>query len=739
MTFSKSAICLAITASTLNITAFAEDQITADASTTETLETITVTSDFRQQSLQKTPTSLSVLTDTDIKQRNAQHLEELIAVSPNVNLAGGSQRARYYQIRGIGERSQFQEAINPSVGVIIDEVDFTGVGSIATLFDVKQAEVFRGPQGTRFGANAIAGMINIKTNEPTEDFEGALQLSAGNYNTYDLGVALSGPASDAVNYRFALNKHTSDGFIDNEHLNKNDTNNRDELTIRGKLAIEVTEDLTIDLAGFYFDFDNGYDTFSLDNNRVTYSDEPGFDQQDTKAFSAKFTYEGFESATLLAILSHADSDLGYGYDEDWAYGQYEWISNDPEYTPDPCMTPPESGGCLAPIDGYSSTDHYYRDKTVSTAELRAISKQGEEIFSGSTSWVTGVYFKKDSEDLLRKHTSLDNEFDSENQSESMAIYAQLKTQLSERLSLTSGLRIENYSADYRNSDLFDDDISDTMVGGKLVLSYQKTDDTLWYGSVNRGYKAGGHNTDGTLPENLRSFSPEYLVNYEIGYKVTLLDNSAYIRSALFYMDRKEVQVKSSQVISRDNGSSAFISYLGNATTGSNYGAEIEAAWQVNEAVNIYGSLGLLDTEFDDYIDANGNSLSGAEQAHAPSYQFNVGINYQPTDQWLLNISANGKDEFIFSDTRYYDYAGDDTFAPIPEEDITSKSTVLLNASIAYLQDNWQLKIWSRNLTNKDYANRGFYFGNDPRDGYAAKAYTQLAEPLVFGATLDYQF
>ena len=732
MTFSKSATCLAITASVFNVTALAEQQT---SNNTRNVETITVTSDFRQQNLQNSPASMTVLTDIEIKQRNAKHLEELIAVSPNVNFASGSQRARYYQIRGIGERSQFQEPINPSVGMIIDEVDFTGIGSVASLFDVSQAEVFRGPQGTRFGANAIAGMINITTNEATEDFEGALQFGAGNYNAYDLGVALSGPASDFINYRFTVNQHNSDGFIDNIHLQQSDTNNRDELSIRGKLAIEASNDLTIDLTAFYFDFDNGYDAFSLDNTRETYSEQPGFDQQETAAFSAKFTYQGFESATLLAIVSHSDSDLGYGYDEDWAFGEYEWRSDDPIYTPDPCITPT---GCLADFDGYSSTDHYYRDKAVLTAELRALSNNGEEIFNGTTSWVAGIYFKQDDEDLLRQYTYADSDFSSNNESTSVAVYGQLDSKLSERWSLITGLRIENRHADYNNSALFDDDISNTMVGGKLVLSYQQTADSFWYGSINRGYKAGGHNTDGTLPEDLRSFDPEYLLNYELGYKVSLLNNSVYIRSSIFYMDRKDVQVNSSKTIVRQDSSSEFISYLGNAATGSNYGAEVESAWQINDSVNIYGSLGLLETEFNEYIDADGNSLTGAEQAHAPNYQFNVGINYQPTDEWLFNISIDGKDEFYFSDTRYYKYDGVN-YEAIPEDDITSEAVVLLNASVTYLQDNWQLKVWGRNLANKDYANRGFYFPNDPRDGYTAKQYTQLSEPLVFGATLDYQF
>ncbi len=724
MTFSKSVICLAITASIFNFNAFAEEQ---SSSNSDNVETITVTSDFRHKSLQSTPASMSVLTDIEIKQRNAKHLEELIAVSPNVNFASGSQRARYYQIRGIGERSQFQEPINPSVGVIIDEVDFTGIGSVASLFDVKQAEVFRGPQGTRFGANAIAGMMNITTNEPTEDFEGALQIGVGNYGSYDMGVALSGPASDSVNYRFTVNQLKSDGFIENVHLQREDTNNRDELSIRGKLAIEATNDLTIDLAGFYFDFDNGYDAFSLDNTRETYSDQPGFDQQETAAFSAKFTYQGFDSATVLAIVSNADSDLAYGYDEDWAYAGISDPDVNPNINPDFAYWE------------YNSTDYYFRDKAVTTAELRAISKQGQEIFNGTTSWVAGIFFKQDDEDLLRQYTYADSDFTSTNESTSVAIYGQLDSQLSERWSLTSGLRIENYSADYINSNAFNDDISDTMVGGKLVLSFQQNDDSFLYGSINRGYKAGGHNTDGTLPEDLRSFAPEYLTNYEVGYKVTLLDNNAYIRTSLFYMDRTDMQVKSSKIIANDDSNnSEFSGYIGNASSGSNYGAEIETAWDISTSVNIYASLGLLQTEFNDYIDADGNSLSGAEQAHAPSYQFNVGINYQPTDEWLFNISVDGKDEYYFSDTRYYEYE-EDVFSAIPESEIQSDAVVLLNASISYLQDNWQVKLWGRNLTDKEYANRGFYFGNDPRDGYAPKQYTQLSEPLVFGASLDYQF
>lgn len=705
MNFTKTLITISISAALMSsFHASANEETDSD-----TVEVITVTSDFRQQNLLTTPTSLSVLTDIEIQQRNAQHLEELVAVSPNVNFASGSQRARYYQIRGIGERSQFNEPINPSVGMIIDGIDFTGIGSIATLFDVQQAEIYRGPQGTRFGANALAGMINITTNAPTDEFEGALKLDAGNYNSYGLGLSLSGPASDSVNYRLAANQYKSDGFIENTYLAKSDTNNRDETSLRGKLSIEATSDLTIDLAGFYFDFDNGYDAFSLDNTRETLSDEPGFDTQKTSAFSADFTYEGFDSFTLKALMSTATSDLAYGYDEDWAYVGI----SDPSVIENPDYAYWE----------YTSTDHYFRDKSTNTIELRALSNNGSKILNGSTAWVAGIYFKQDDEDLQRQYTYLDSDFTSTFDTQSIAIYGQLDSQLNDKLTLTTGLRVEQRSADYINSDGFADSPDDTMVGGKVVLSYQQSNDSFWYGSINRGFKAGGANTDGSLPDELRTFDPEYLVNYEIGYKVSLLDNDAYIRTAVFYMDRDDVQVKSSKTIVRPDGSSEFIAYLGNAASGTNIGIEIESSWQVNDLVELYGSLGLLDTEFNDFINANGESLSGREQAHAPNYQYNVGINIQPTEHWLVNISVDGKDEYYFSDSH----------------DEQSESVALLNASLSYLDDNYQVKVWARNLTDEEYANRGFYFGNDPRDGYTAKQYTQLSEPLVFGVTVDYQF
>ena len=157
------------------------------------LEEVIVSAEFRDTALMKSGNSTSVLDQQLIRQRAAQHLEDMLNVAPNVNFAGGTSRARYFQIRGIGDRSQFQEPLNPSVGLLLDGVDFSGIGSLATLFDIEQVEVLRGPQGTLHGANALAGLINITSNAPSESFYNRIEASAGDYSTRALGLVSSGP------------------------------------------------------------------------------------------------------------------------------------------------------------------------------------------------------------------------------------------------------------------------------------------------------------------------------------------------------------------------------------------------------------------------------------------------------------------------------------------------------------------------------------------------------------------
>lgn len=126
------------------------------------IEVITVTSDFRETTLAQTPTSVSVIDAQQIKDEGAQHFEDILNSFANLNWSGGSSRPKYFQIRGVGEQEQYLGAPNSSVGYIFDDIDLSGLGMVASMYDLQQAEVLRGPQGTRFGANALAGLSILK-------------------------------------------------------------------------------------------------------------------------------------------------------------------------------------------------------------------------------------------------------------------------------------------------------------------------------------------------------------------------------------------------------------------------------------------------------------------------------------------------------------------------------------------------------------------------------------------------
>ncbi len=155
--------------------------LTATAAQTE-LSTQTVKADFRHTQVQQLPEATTVVGAEQIDARSAEHLEQILSFAPNVNFSSGSSRGRYYLIRGIGERSQFIDPINPSVGLVIDGIDMTGLGAAATLFDIQQVEILRGPQGTRFGANSLGGLINITSTDPTEANQGYISGKVGNFS-----------------------------------------------------------------------------------------------------------------------------------------------------------------------------------------------------------------------------------------------------------------------------------------------------------------------------------------------------------------------------------------------------------------------------------------------------------------------------------------------------------------------------------------------------------------------------
>ena len=672
--------------------------------TATSIEEVIVTSDFRDTTLLNTAASITVLDSSIIKNRQAKHLEQLLNLAPNVNFSSGASRGRFIQIRGIGERSQFIEPLNPSVGILVDGIDFTGIAGAATTMDINQIEILRGPQGTLYGANALAGLINLTANQPTEITQGNLSLGIGNHNTKSVSGALGGSLNSTMNYRVAAQSHTSDGYITNDFLQRDDTDNIDELSLRAIVDWQASEDLSLKLTLFKVDADNGYDAFSLDNTRRTLSDKPGHDWQESSAFAIHSHWQANDDFDVVSLMSYADSDLEYGYDEDWAF-------------PFICSGQDCEGW------EYNSEDNYLRDRGNSTLDVKLVSKNSISVLGRvNFAWVLGVYARDQDEELLRQYTYNDDDFTSNFDTTNRAIYGQLDIDIASDLNLIAGLRLENRDAAYSDSDGVAHSVDEDLWGGRIALQYQLEKRAMVYGLVSRGYKAGGVNSDSSLPAQDREFDTELMWNIETGIKGSWLDETLTTQISAFYQQRKDIQIKQSLVQSRDDSNASdFTDYFGNSAEGSNYGMEVEFNWLGTDIVSIYGSVALLNTSYDTPLSM---SLNSRDQAHAPAYQFALGTTLQVSENLVWTVDVEGKDKFYLSSSH----------------DEKSRSYELLNTSLSYSTDDWSASVWGRNLSDEDVIVRGFGgFGNDPRKYYATEPYYQFGEPRSFGVSGQYTF
>jgi outer membrane receptor protein involved in Fe transport len=305
----------------------------------------------------------------------------------------------------------------------------------------------------------------------------------------------------------------------------------------------------------------------------------------------------------------------------------------------------------------------------------------------------------------------------------VALFGQLESALAPRTTLTTGVRYERLRSRYADSASVAFAPEDHLVGWRISLDHRLTDALMGYAAATRGYKAGGFNTDGTLDSDLREYDPETLVSLELGLKGSFLDARLATRLALFHMSRDDVQIASSVTRVRSDGSAEFIAFIGNAAEGTNSGLELELAFAVTERLELSASLGVLESEYESFINAAGQDLDGREQAHAPGHQFTLGARYAFANAWHAELTAEGRDGFYFSDSH-------DTRAPSYE---------LVNAAVGFTRGSWDVDFWGRNLTDEDTFTRGYFFGNDPRLDYAERSYVQLGEPRRLGVSISHAF
>jgi outer membrane receptor protein involved in Fe transport len=245
--------------------------------------------------------------------------------------------------------------------------------------------------------------------------------------------------------------------------------------------------------------------------------------------------------------------------------------------------------------------------------------------------------------------------------------------------------------------------------------------------VSRGYKAGGFNlNDALLLPSQIQFNPESDINFEVGYKAELLEHTLRVNADVFYMRRKSLQVKTSeQLVPSDPNT--FVLFTGNADSGFNYGLESDVQWQATQTLAFAASLGLLQTRYHGFVQ-NQEILPDRALPNAPSWQAAVSAIYRDPRGPFARLDVTGMGSYYFD---------------LPPNWTTSKPYGLVNGRIGWQAVRWSASVWGRNLLDKKYPVRGFYFSDAPQDFLASppvnRLYTQLGDPRAWGANVSYFF
>ena len=672
------------------------------------LDEITVTGDYRGRPLAEVPASISILDERTISETAVQHFEELIGGLPNLNWSGDGHRARYIQIRGVGELAQYQGAPNPSVGFIVDDIDFSGIGTIATLWDIDRIEVFRGPQGFRYGANALAGMIFMQSAAPGDEFEGRLQVTGGGDDALGGGVALGGPIGErGAGYRLSAHHFRSNGFRDNPFLGRDDTNGRDETSARARFDWTAGDNWTFRLVGMYSDVDDGYDAFAIDNSLTVRSNRPGRDAQESLGASLYIEWDGSRNVRITSVTSVADSDIDFSFDADWG--------NDEAW--DPVL-----------YDYISLSD---RKRTTINREIRFMSTENSRLFNDSADWLVGFYINQLEESLVTINQgeyfdpgfdfadSLDDRLGSDFEALNLAVFGQLEFDVGDRGRLTVGARVEQREVDYADTSGLDLSPSEPMWGGEVTYMHSFSPDTNGFVILSRGYKGGGFNL-GVVPDGRREFDAETLWNLELGTRTAFADDRLFLGASVFYNLREDQQVETSFQID-PNDPASFVFFTDNAAEGETFGLEADVRWVPTDGLEFYANVGLLRARFKDFVTPQVDA-SGRDQAHAPRYTFAGGAIYRHESGWFGRVDVSGKDEFFFD----------------VSHDQVSQPYSITNARLGFEADRWTAQLWVRNAFDERYAVRGFFFGNEP-PLFPPTLYIRQGDPRQLGVTFDMRF
>lgn len=764
------------------------------------IDRVIVISEKRISNLQETPIAVSVFNTDKLAQQDIEEAADIQFAIPNAMFTDRGT----FNIRGVGN-SAIGSSAESGAGVHVNGIYLTVPNTQNEYYDLQSIEVLRGPQGTLYGRNTTAGVINIITQKPTDEFEGFLTVEVGNYDSIRTVGAINFPITDNVLQRFAFNTVERDGFTENVATG-NDIDGRDQFSIRSTTHFEFSDNFEGTLFAQYFEEDS-----NRSNRRsVRCTADTTLGCSATEAGN-EYPFSHYTDGNLLAVLGASAAIVRPNFYNTNLDGSPRINPSDPrkvnldnepiakaeELTASLELNYNTDNGVFTSITSFHDTEgsgqrdydnangsdaffvpvtYAFNDETVlqNTTDFQPIQltvfeseQRSQELrfvseLDGNINYTAGLYwlnYKRDGRvatyhpylSLLASALSLPleyHDFDTltpELETTSSAVFGELYYDINEKLKLTAGIRYSNEDKKQRSQTVsplsfltpgFDPTAFEELqqdwqeTTGKLGLSYKAdldaTEETLFFGTLAKGYKAGGLNPGGSTNP---TFDAEYINSIEFGAKNTFIGRKLQANVTVFHYNYDGLQLGALET----NGTGAAIT---DNTDAKVTGAEFEFVAAPIDGFLANLNFSFLDTEVTGQIDTADSSqgssaglvdIKGNSLPYAPEKSIQLGLQYTHLvfDGWELTYRAQTywQDEFF---ARVYNSETDK---------LSSWQQTDFSIALADIYGDWEIEAFVKNIDNDDSVT-GLTVENSLAGRFRLPA---VLDPRQSGVRVSYRF
>lgn len=751
----------------VSVSAFVASGAIAQENIESRQETVIVTGQKIERSLQDTPVSVAVVTAGQLEEENIVDLQDVIDRTANITSRDGSR----FTIRGIDSLSVSGYGSGDLATIYINgsplprEASFTGP---ADVWDVSQIELFRGPQSTLQGRASLAGAILVNTTKPTYDWAGRVRgIYTTKENAFRLGAAFGGPIiEDQFAFRLAVEQQESDGFAYNP-VRDEDLDRSESFSARGTLLIEPASLPGLEILLSYSHDDDvlGQEMVDLstsdpENDRLAFNNDPIKYNTVLDIATATFNYDVNDQWSLTSITGWSELDYDFVYDDDLGPSPdatrtfvttTETLTQELRAQYDGDSLDGVFGIYLSKIDKpLSQSDGQLGIDLVNDIGLPLILQFQFGLDEATANFVTSQY---PSPAYINSAGSLTQETDT------YAVFSDISWEFADRWTLYGGFRYDveeqagttesvvTVASALPDPTLYPSPLDQVIAGvnaflvaeatsattpletfespqfggflPKLGIGYDFDDDRSVSFIVSRGYRSGGTAVN-SAQATAFSYDQEFAWNYELAFRSQWLDNRLTLNANAFYLDWTDQQV------SVQLSNNVFDSEVQNAGASHVLGLEVESQFAATDTLDLYGAVGYAKTEFDEFIvNINGvpTDFSGNEFAFAPQWTLNAGATWRPTDNWVANVNANhATSAYILADR--------------PQTSRESEARTLVNFRAGWESETFGIYLAGNNLFDEDYLIT--QFPNDPIQGDPPE-FAQFGAPQTLSIQLEAKF